>query len=115
MALVLTRLYFSCLMKIGDQRNPEVVMTLLQVMWLVWGFLVVVFVLLKVYVSRLNRDESDQIVLDDVFAHVTTENDAILAKVGKIESYARIELWVLAAVSLGMIVYYIKDMMQQFQ
>ena len=90
-------------------------MTIIPVMWSVWGALVLVFALLKFFAAKLGSSESDQIVLDEVFEHVKSENDAVLAKVVKIESVARIVMWALVAMSLIVIVYYIIDMIHQFQ
>jgi hypothetical protein len=90
-------------------------MTLVPVMWSVWGALVLVFALLKFFAAKLGSSESDQIVLDEVFEHVKSENDAILAKVGRIEGVSRIVMWALIAVTLFVIVYYVIDMIHQFQ
>jgi uncharacterized membrane protein YjfL (UPF0719 family) len=90
-------------------------MTLVPVMWLVWGVLALLFVLLKVYTGRLSRDESDQIVLDEAFEHFKSENDAIIAKVGRVEGVSRIVMWALAAMTLVVVVYYLMDMVHQFQ
>jgi len=90
-------------------------MTLIPVMWVVWGALLLVFALLKFYSAKLGSSESDQIVLDEVFEHVKSENDAVLAKVGRIESVARIVMWALIAMTLVVVVYYVIDMIHQFQ
>lgn len=90
-------------------------MTLVPVMWSVWGGLVLIFILLKVYIGRLNRDESDQIVLDEVFEHVKAENDAIAAKASRVEHIEQIVMWVLIASTVFVIVYYIIDIIHQLQ
>ena len=90
-------------------------MTIVPVMWAVWGALVLIFALLKFYGAKLGSNESDQIVLDEVFEHVKSENDAVLAKVGRIESVARIVMWALIAMTLVVVVYYVIDMIHQFQ
>ena len=40
-------------------------MNLVLSMWSVWGLLVLVYLALRIYVARLNRDEDDTIILDD--------------------------------------------------
>ena len=90
-------------------------MGFVPVMWSVWGVLVLVFLLLKIYVGRLNRDESDQIVLDPVFEHVKLENDQMAAKSRKIEGVSKIVTWVLIAMSLCVVGYYIMDIINQFK
>ena len=80
-------------------------------MWSVWGVLVSMVVLLKMYAGRLTRDEDDQIILDDSFGNVKAEQAAILAKIAKLEPIERIALWLAAAASLFVIGYYIRDIL----
>ena len=84
-------------------------------MWCVWGLLVVVYLALRTYVARLNRDEDDTILLDDAFAQEKVEQTAIIAKVKKVEPAQRLALIALAVMSLIVIVYYVWDAMHQFQ
>ena len=84
-------------------------------MWCVWGLLVVVYLALRTYVARLNRDEDDTIILDDAFAQEKVEQTAIIAKVKKVEPAQRLALIGLAGMTLLVIVYYVWDAMHQFQ
>lgn len=84
-------------------------------MWCVWGLLVVVYLALRTYVARLNRDEDDTILLDDAFAQEKVAQTAIIAKVKKVEPAQRLALIALAVMSLIVIVYYVWDAMHQFQ
>ncbi len=84
-------------------------------MWCVWGLTVLVYLALRTYVARLNRDEDDTIILDDALAQEKAEQTAIIAKVKKVEPAQRIALIALAVMSLLVIVYYIWDAMHQFQ
>ncbi len=84
-------------------------------MWSVWGVLVLLALALKIYGGRLSRDEDDQIILDDSFDRVKSEQAAILAKVHKIEPITRVVLWVATAMTVVVIVYYAIDMYRQFQ
>ena len=78
-------------------------------MWCIWGLVVLVYVALRIYVARLDRDEDDTILLDDAFAHERAAQEAIIAKVKKIQPVQRIALIALVAMSLLVIGYYIWD------
>ena len=81
------------------------------IMWVVWGVLVLILVALNVYTWRLNRDEDDQIVLDDAFSRVKDEQAEIIANVKKIEPVVRVAFWLVVAGTLFVIGYYIWDML----
>jgi type VI protein secretion system component VasF len=89
-------------------------MTFVPVMWICWGVLAVIAAALYLYRSNLERDEDDQIYLDDAFSHEKAEQEAIIAKVNKIEPVVRIVLWILAAATVFVIAYYIIDIAKQF-
>jgi hypothetical protein len=80
-------------------------------MWSVWGALVLLVILLKVYSGRLTRDEDDQIILDESFDNVRVEQAAIAAKVAKVEPVVRIALWLAAAASVVVAGYYVRDIL----
>ena len=81
------------------------------VMWSVWGALVLLVILLKVYSGRLTRDEDDQIILDESFDNVRVEQAAIAAKVAKVEPVVRIALWLAAAASVVVAGFYVRDIL----
>jgi nucleoside recognition membrane protein YjiH len=81
------------------------------VMWSVWGALVLLMICLKIYAGRLTRDEDDQIILDDSFDNVKAEQAAIMAKVAKLEPVLRTVFWLVAAATLVVIVYYVRDVL----
>jgi hypothetical protein len=85
------------------------------VMWSVWGVLVLFLVALKMYNSRLTRDEDDQLILDDSFSHVKAQQDEIMVKIHRLEPLMRLSFWVVVAATLFVIGYYIVDFMQQFK
>jgi hypothetical protein len=89
-------------------------MPFVPAMWTVWGALLLVFAALKLYVSRLSRDEDDQLFLDESFDHVRVAQAAIAAKVNKIQPVQRAVLWVLGAMTLFVLGYYVLDMFHQF-
>lgn len=90
-------------------------MTMVPVMWSVWGVLALVTAALFVYRSSLTKDEEDQIFLDDSFDHERNAQAAIVAKVNKIQPYVRIALWLLAAATIFVIGYYVLDFINQFK
>ena len=90
-------------------------MNLILGMWIVWGVLVLVYVAIRIYVARLDLDENDTILLDDAFAHERAAQEAIIAKVKKIEPARRVALIALLVMSLIVIGYYVWNMWQQFQ
>jgi hypothetical protein len=85
------------------------------VMWSVWGAVVFLLIALKVYSGRLTRDEDDQIILDDSFNHVRSEQAAIVEKVHRIEPIMRVMKWVVVACTAGVIAYYCVDFYRHFQ
>jgi hypothetical protein len=82
-------------------------------MWAVWAGFVVVLAALYVYRASLTKDEEDQIILDDSFDHMRTEQAAIVARVNKIEPVVRVMIWLVALMSAFVIVYYIRDILLQ--
>ena len=90
-------------------------MSIVVSMWSVWGLLLLVYLALRVYVGRLNRDEDDTLFLDDAFAQEKAQQAAIIAKVHKIQPVQRIALIVLGVMTLVIIGYYIWDGLRQFQ
>ena len=90
-------------------------MTIVPIMWSVWGVLVLLLVVLKMYNSRLTRDEDDQIILDDSFNNVKEEQAALMAKIHKVEPLVRVALGLVAAASLSVIGYYVVDVLNQFK
>ena len=90
-------------------------MSLALVMWSVYGVLVAITVLLYIYRGRLQRDEEDQIFLDDSFEHERAEQQAIVARVNKIEPSLRVMKWLVGIATVLVIVYYLWDIVTQFK
>lgn len=86
-------------------------MTFLPVMWSVWGALVVCMAGLHVYRSSLTRDEEDQIFLDDSFDHEKNAQAIIVAKVNKIEPLLKVSQWLVVAMTVVVLAYYIRDIL----
>jgi hypothetical protein len=85
------------------------------VMWAAWAVLVAITLGLKIYTGRLTRDEDDQLVLDPAFDRVRDEQAAIVAKVNKVEPVTRVMMWLVVAMTIVVIGYYIMDFMTQFK
>lgn len=88
-------------------------MSFAPVMWTVWSAFVVILAALYVYRSNITKNEEDQIFLDDSFEHEKVEQAVIAAKVSKVEPLVRISRWVVIAMTIFVIVYYIRDIMLQ--
>jgi hypothetical protein len=95
-----------------DREVPEVVMV--PVMWTVWGALVVILASIWVYRARLERDEEDQIFIDDAFSHERTAQAAIVERVNKVQPIFRSMLVITAVATVFVIGYYVYDIIHQF-
>lgn len=90
-------------------------MTFVPVMWAVWGALIVITAGLYIYRSNLTKDEEDQIFLDDSFQHERVAQEAIVAKVNKIQPVVRLALILDVIATLFVIGYYVMDITRQFR
>ncbi len=88
-------------------------MTLVPIMWSVWGVFVALMISLHVYRGALEKNEDDQIFLDDSFDHERVAQMAIVAKVQKVEPALRVAKWLALAMTLVVIAYYIRDILLQ--
>jgi hypothetical protein len=84
-------------------------------MWSVWGALFLVFLGFKVYVSRLSRNEDDQLVLQESSNHVLAEQQAILTRLEKTKPLGTVILGMLGVMSIYIAGYYIMDVVRQFK
>jgi len=90
-------------------------MTIVPVMWATWGVVVLFTAALYIYRSSLQKNEEDQIFLDDSFEHERNAQAAIVAKVHKVEPFLRVALWLVGLASLFVIGYYVMDVIKQFK
>jgi hypothetical protein len=90
-------------------------MTIVPVMWSVWGLLVVVMAALFLYRSSLTKNEEDQIFLDDSFNHVKTAQAAIVEKVNKVQPLVKIASLLVGVATLFVAGYYVLDVINQFK
>ncbi len=88
-------------------------MGFMPIMWIVWSTLVVIMAGLYIYRSSLTRDEEDQIFLDDSFEHEKVAQAVIISKGAKVEPYLRVIQWLVAAMTVVVVVYYIWNILVQ--
>jgi hypothetical protein len=88
-------------------------MTLVPIMWSIWGVFVVLMLSLHIYRGTLEKNEDDQIFLDDSFEHERAAQMAIIAKVQKIEPALRVAKWLALAMTVVIIIYYMFDILVQ--
>jgi len=88
-------------------------MTFVPIMWTAWGVIVASMLLLHVYRSNLEKNEDDQIFLDDSFEHERAAQLLIVAKVHKVEPALRILKWLAVAMTVVVVLYYARDIMVQ--
>jgi hypothetical protein len=85
------------------------------VMMITWGALVVITGALMFYRARLHGNEIDQVSLDDTFAREKADNEALAAKVNKIQPAITILGWLVAAATVVVVVYWLLDFIKQFK
>jgi len=90
-------------------------MTMVPVMWAVWAVLVLILAALYLYRSRVERDEEDQIFLDDSFDHQRSAQAAIVARVNKIQPVLRVSMVLASIATVFVIGYYVLDIVNQFK
>ena len=85
------------------------------VMMISWGVLVVITGALMFYRARLHGNEIDQVSLDDTFAKEKAENEALAAKVNKIQPAITVFGWLVTIATVVVVVYWIWDFIKQFK
>jgi len=88
-------------------------MTFVPLMWTVWSAFVVFMAALYIYRTSLTRDEEDQIFLDDSFEHEKAAQAVIVSKVAKIEPMVRLARWLVLAMTIFVVAYYVRDILLQ--
>jgi hypothetical protein len=88
-------------------------MSFVPIMWVVWSAFVVFAAILYLYRSNLTKNEEDQIFLDDSFSQEQAEQAVIVAKATKVEPLIRVAKWLVVAMSVFVVIYYIRDIMLQ--
>ena len=85
------------------------------VMWMVWGVIAILVLAVKIYSGKLSQNEDDQLILDDAFSHLKTEQAAIMARVNKLAPIKMVSLWLFVAATVFVAGYYILDIVNQFK
>ncbi len=88
-------------------------MTFVPIMWTMWGAIVALMFSLHIYRGSLEKNEDDQIFLDDSFEHEKTAQSVIVAKVQRVEPALRVAKWLAVAMTLVVLIYYIRDILLQ--
>jgi hypothetical protein len=82
-------------------------------MWIIWAAFVVFMAVVYLYRASLQKNEEDQIFLDDSFQQEKAEQAIIVAKVTRIEPVARIARWLVILMTIFVIAYYVWDILRQ--
>jgi hypothetical protein len=90
-------------------------MNWVPVIWSMWGVTVVLMAAVKLYASRLGKDEEDQVFLSDSSSHEQMEQLEIAVRVGKIEPLKKATLMLAGTMSIIVVAYYVVDMVKQLR
>jgi hypothetical protein len=82
-------------------------MGVMPILWIVWGGVAVILMVLLGYSGTLTRYEEDQIFLDDAGHNQAEQQHEILAKVHRIDPYVRGAIGAVSLISVGIIGMYI--------
>ncbi len=85
------------------------------IMWSIWGAFIVLFAIVNLYISRLARDEEDQIFLGESFDHEKSAQAAIVERINKVQPFKKVSLGLVGAMSVCIVVYYVFDVVRQFK
>jgi hypothetical protein len=88
---------------------------LVLILWSTWGAFVVLFAIINLYISRLARDEEDQIFLGEGFAHEKSAQAEIVEKINKVQPFKKVSLGLVGVMSVCIVVYYVFDVFRQFK
>ena len=90
-------------------------MNWVPVIWSVWGASMVLMAGVILYASRIAKNEEDQIFLSESSSHERTEQAAIAVRVEKVKPLKRMSLVLVGVTTLGVLVYYVFDVIHQLQ
>jgi len=83
-------------------------------MWVVWGVSLLLTVGVTLYSARLGRNEESQIFLADSSSHEKSEQEAIAARIGRIQPIKHVVLALAGLMTLLILAYYVLDAVRQF-
>jgi len=90
-------------------------MGFVPLMWALWGAAFFFMTAVSLYSSRLARNEEDQIFLSDSSSQAKSEQNAIAARIGKIQPLRRTAFAVAGAMTIVVLGYYVLDMVRQLR
>jgi hypothetical protein len=82
-------------------------------MWGVWAALVLITLILNVLKGHFERDEEDQIFLDESFEHERAEQAQIVARVNRMLPVLRMSMIATLCATVVVILYYMRDIYVQ--
>jgi hypothetical protein len=86
-----------------------------MILWSIWGVVLVGYIVVRLYVMGLSRDEDDQLVLQESLSHVQAEQAIIVSRLNKVAPIQRSLMWGVIGMTVIVIGYYVFDMIRQFQ
>ena len=81
----------------------------MPILWIVWGGVAVILLVLLGYRGTLTRYEEDQIFLDEAGNHHAQQQMEILAKVRKVDPFVRMAIAATVLMSIGILGMYVWD------
>ncbi|MGA8939459.1 MAG: hypothetical protein WB439_09870 [Acidobacteriaceae bacterium] len=84
-------------------------MTVMPVLWIVWGVVAAVLLVLLGYRGTLTRYEEDQIFLDEAGSIEAQQQSDIQRKLQKIRPFLVTTFWVIGALTVVILGMYIRD------
>jgi hypothetical protein len=81
----------------------------MPILWMVWGGIAVILLILLGYRGTLTRYEEDQIFLDDSGKHHEMQQHAIVMKVLRIQPYVRVAIGAACLMSVCILGLYVWD------
>lgn len=90
-------------------------MTFVPAMWIGWILILVLFIVARLYASRISRYEENQLILDESSSQLKTEQDVIAGRLNRFKPVQMTTVWLLGAGTLFVVVFYIHDMINQLK
>ncbi|MGA7158329.1 MAG: hypothetical protein WBY53_15885 [Acidobacteriaceae bacterium] len=84
-------------------------MTVMPLLWIVWGVVAAVLLILLGYRGTLTRYEEDQIFLDEATSMEAREQGDIQRKLLKVRPYLMVTMWAIGALTVIILGMYIHD------
>ena len=84
-------------------------MTVMPILWIVWGVVAGVLLIMLGYRGTLTRYEEDQIFLNEATSMESQEQSDIQRKLEKIRPFLAIMLWVVGALTLVILGIYVRN------